>query len=224
MHYARAALDGLGGVPEWKGYGADGWNQAAINARWAQMGQNAPAPLVPLSMVGWFTGAGRAGFKLEKPKGKNARWFTSEERDFSNYWGKVAVDPYHKDSGISKVAGGILKVASIALPAFSLIETAASAGNMGLQLQSMNSDAALSTRVMAPALAEQEKSDAADFKAQIDKLNALAPQLVKGPSAAVVAQNNFAAAGVPVSARKVSYALPVILFTVLAGAYMVARR
>lgn len=195
--------DMLGGVPEWQGPPkATGWSQSIVDARWREIGQSGPAPIVPATMIGWATGSSKGPRLLKLTKaatnlnevarvahvnGKGLRGVTKQEADFLNFWGQVAVDPYHKQSGISKVAGGILQVASVVIPAMGYAQAIAAAGNAGLQYGAQGGNEKLAARVMEPAYAAQEaKDDAktkADFDAQVSKLQALAPVAKATPSA-----------------------------------------
>lgn len=223
------ALDGLGGIPEFE-LTAAGWTQAAVDARWVQIGQSGPAPIVPLWLIGKRgvgTKAGTLWYAVGSSR-KTAQFLPKDKtqakavRDFLNFFGKVAQDPYRKSSGISKVAGGLLQVASVAIPAFGYFQAVATAGNMALSQGKPKADAALAARVMAPALAQSQAADKAAFTAQIEKLKSLAPPV----KAASMAQENFAAARFAHSAPQKSatnYSWWVLgAFAV--GAVMVVRR
>lgn len=188
----------LAGPGEWQGVPqATGWQQSDVTARWHAIGQPDPAPLVPATLVGWKMWATRGPRMVQVTpattkenlaalKARGVKWnskairgLTREENDFYNFFMKVAVDPYHKQSGISKVAGGILQVASVAIPAMSYFNAVAAAGNAALAQGQKGSDEKLAIRVMTPALEAQtaEKSAAAEkiFQSQLDTLKALAP-------------------------------------------------
>lgn len=234
MNYARANLCGLSGIPEWRGVSTSrGWQQSDVDARWAEIGQPAPAPLVPQTLIGWkqanarmpqliqatplVSADARKALKADK---KGVRGWTVPEHDFVIYFLKVAAEPFHKQSGISKVAGTILKVAAIAIPGVSIAQGIATAGNMGLALNNVKRDQSLATSAMAPALAAQAVNDANVFQSQLDKLNALAP---KAPSAAMSAQNAFASASAPAAVKKVS-PLPWLVAAGLAAAVLIVVR
>lgn len=210
MYFGGSQLGALGGGPgEWKGVSTNGWQQTDVDARWAAIGQPPPAPLVPATLVGWgmFPTRGprmvkvtpgtknlvelkKAGIKWSS---KGLRGVTREENDFYNFFMKVAVDPYRKQSGISKVAGGLLQVASVVFPAAGYMQAIAAAGNAGLAYGKQGGDLKLAERVMTPAIeAQSAKEDAAakaDFDAQLKKLQALAPPSNVPPAPAQLASN-----------------------------------
>lgn len=195
------------GPGEWKGVSVNGWQQSDVDARWAAIGQPPPAPLVPATMIGWRPFATRGPRMLEVGPGtknlaelkkagikwsnKGLRGITREENDFLNFFGKVAVDPYRKQSGISKVAGGILQVASVVFPAAGYMTAIAEAGNAALAYGKQGGEQKLAERVMTPAYeAQAAKEDAAakaDFDAQLNKLRALAPPSVPAMPAQLAA-------------------------------------
>lgn len=191
MKFARAALDGLSGVSEWKWDGV--WSQSAVNKRWSQIGAPSPAPLLPVSMEGAKMFATRGPRMLVNAGTKKPRHVTAEENDFWNYFMKVASDPFRKSSGISNAAGVVLQVASAALPVFGYIQAVAAAGNYVTAKNAVKTDANLAARVMAPAYSQQAVNDQAIFDVQLNKLKSLAPKLA---SPAAVAQKNFASASV----------------------------
>jgi hypothetical protein len=121
----------------------------------------------------------KAGIKWNK---KGWRGLTREENDFLNFFYKIAVDPYRKQGVASKVAGGILQVASVVFPAMSYMQAVTDAGNAALTYGKQGGDQKLAERVLTPAYeAQAAKEDAkakADFDAQLDKLKALAPAAV----------------------------------------------
>lgn len=168
----------LGGIPEWKWNGV--WSQAAIDRRWAEIGAPLPVPILPPSLEGTRKLARSNGVtdaKTGKPRPP-----TRAENDFINYFIRVASDPYRKQSGVSKVAGGILKVAGAAIPAFSYFEAAAAAGNIASARGKEGANERLATRVMEPAYTQaaartQAKEDAA-FTSQMKLLQSLAPTAV----------------------------------------------
>lgn len=150
MYVRPSNLGALSG--EWSPNYSQGWQQSIADARWAEIGQHPPAPLVPASLIGWkpFTTRGRRMFK-NVTTGK-LRGVSAEENDFLNYFGKVAVDPYRDQSLASKVAGGVLQVASVAIPAFGYFQGATSAVNAAEDMGKAGGDAALATRVLTPAV------------------------------------------------------------------------
>jgi hypothetical protein len=178
----RATPQGLNGIPEWKGWpGLGPINQAAVNARWAEIGAPPPPPLVPDELIGLYAIPTR-GPRMFAPTRHGKTFGMSKFKDgkkvndFFNYWGKVAVDPYRKQSGISKVAGAILQVASVALPALGIAQAAIAGGNMALQANAADSFAKLQDRTLAPAVdafnAQQDAESAAQTAAQIAKIRA----------------------------------------------------
>lgn len=184
---AAMYLSDLSGIPEWNGFGGDGAvNQSAVDARWALIGQGAPAPIVPATLIGLYVMPTRVGPRVALTrniknlrKSPSAGFFTPQENDFWNFFTKVAIDPYHKQSGLSKIAGGILKVADTAIPAFSYFEAAAAAANIAAARGKQGADERLATRVMEPAYTQaaaqtQAKEDAA-FSSQMKLLQSLAP-------------------------------------------------
>ena len=228
MKYAHAYMLGsLDGISEWKG-----WpyliDQATVDTRWREIGQDAPAPLVPQTLLGKKILASKGGRRVGEANGKlrkspSAGAFTKAENDFLNFWNKVAVDPYRKQSLTSKVAGGVLQVASVVIPNFGYFQAVAAAGNAALALDDAKSDALLSARVMASATQAQATSDAADFAGQIEKLKSLAPP---APSVARRAQDSFAAASAPVT-RKAStpdYMWPLVAGFSVAAVLLMVRR
>lgn len=194
------------GPGEWKGVPKDtGWQQSVVDARWAAIGQPAPAPLVPATLIGWKPWATRGPrmvqitpatknlaeiLKLKKVNSKNIRGLTKEENDFYNFWGKVAVDPYRKQGLVSKVAGGILQVASVVFPVMGYAQAVKGAADYASAKGAAKSDQKLAERVLAPAYAAQEAKESAaakaDFDAQLKKLQALAPQVAAPLSLAPV--------------------------------------
>lgn len=168
-----------------------------VDARWAEISQPPPSPIVPASLTGWMQAPGRAAIYLTKP-GQKMRPYTQAERDFTNFWNKIAVDPYRVQSGFSKVAGGILKVAGAVIPALGMAQAAVDAGNAGLALSKVKQDERLAARVMTPAidaimLAEKNAANAlsaqkdAELVAQIQALQ-LAPKafVSQSPSTAQI--------------------------------------
>jgi hypothetical protein len=195
-----ARIHGLSGISEWKWDGV--WTQAAVDRRWKEIGGPAPTPILPSDMEGAKIIGTRGPRVLKYASGK-LHAPNAVENDFWNYFMKVASDPYRKQSGISKVAGGVLQVASAAIPAFGYFQAVAAAGNMVAARQAVKTDANLTARVMAPALAADDAKDTAQFNAKIENLKALSAQIPKqGPSPALAAQNNFAAAVAPVTATQ----------------------
>lgn len=169
-------LGALGRIPEFKG---GVWTQALVNARWQEIGQPLPAPILPASMVNHAPFPTRGPRMLKGPNDKKPRHVTAEENKFLNFWGKVAVDPYRKQSGISKVAGGILQVASVALPVFGYMNAAASAGNFVAQKDAAKDFEKDAEAIMTPAYELQAAQDAAkaesDLAATLAAMQALRP-------------------------------------------------
>jgi hypothetical protein len=177
-------IGALNGVSEWTAPMAYGWRQSDVDARWNEIGAPLPAPLVPASMLGWFPFFSKSSpylltRKRASKKLADARGPTKAEKDFIEFFVKAAVDPYREQSGISKVAGGILQVAAVVVPVLGIAQAATSAANAGVALSKGNADANLATRAMAPSYAAQDEADAAsadaDFNAQLKLLQSLAP-------------------------------------------------
>lgn len=195
-------LGALGGVPEW-----EGWNgpitQAAVNKRWAEIGRTEPPPVVPAHLVGKYviqTRSARTFSRTPEFGGWFAPWTKAQGKevaDFLNFWGKVAVDPYRKQSGISKVAGGILQVASVALPAVGIMNAVASAGNVGLQMNAAKGFEKTAESIMSTAYEAQAVRDEAAatqaFQNQMAAIQSLRPT----NAAPVVAQVGTGATLVP---------------------------
>lgn len=131
---------------------------------WLAIGYPPPAPRVPASMIGWSPQASRGPRMLKKAGVKKPRHVTKQENEFLNFWGKAVTDPCRKQSGISKIAGGILQVASIFVPAAgAAMFAAAEVGNAALDVSKMGRDmkqaetllteAALATAQPAPVTA-----------------------------------------------------------------------
>lgn len=116
-----------------------GYNQDELNRWWDERGLPGNALTIPTSLLGRTSGAGRdiiysyayptEGGKRDK---STKRAITKEERAFMNDLGKFT-DPYRVQSGISKVAGTILDVASLAIPELALVRAGAEAANKGLE-------------------------------------------------------------------------------------------
>lgn len=118
------------------------WTQAGVTARWAAIGNpGGVAPLLPKTMEGWYTIATRGPRMLAlSPTGSlkksSLRSVTKEENKFLNVYNAVACDPYRKQSGISKVAGKALQVASFVVPVVGQAMFAvAEAGNAALSME-----------------------------------------------------------------------------------------
>jgi hypothetical protein len=191
----------LGGtkVGEWKGWGGP-ISQAAVNARWSEIGQPPPAPIVPVALVGLTEKATKSGPRYVDAWGDMVKFSKAEQKEvsnFRNFWGKVAIDPYRKQSGISKVAGGILQVASAVVPVFGYMNAVATAGNYGLQAGAAKDFEKQAEAVMTPAyelLAKQEQEKAsADFAAQLSALQALRPTANAAPVGVASAKPEAAA-------------------------------
>lgn len=114
--------------------GGTRWTQAYINAVWKAIGYPDPIPQLPKSMEGWYIFPTRGPRMLTlAPSGSirksSARGVTKEENKFWNFWGQAVQDPCHKQSGISKIAGGILQIASVYFPVMGYFQAAATAVN-----------------------------------------------------------------------------------------------
>jgi hypothetical protein len=119
--------------------GTSGYQQSDVDAWWAA-NASGPAPIVPQSLIGWNHGGGRDAISMYnygtgKKDKKSRRGRTKEEADFLNFFNKVAVDPYRRQSGLSRAAGGVLSVAgtiSGAGPVWTAMNAAANYGNGAL--------------------------------------------------------------------------------------------
>jgi hypothetical protein len=135
-------------------YAGRPWSQAMVTAVWKGMYNMEPAPLVPKTLLGWYSVASRGPrmFALT-PKGKDGslRGATKEEAKFLNFWGQAVTDPCRKQSGISKIAGGILKIAAVFIPAFSYFQVAQSAVNAVQEPQRQKELVKLGTELLTAA-------------------------------------------------------------------------
>lgn len=108
------------------------WSQAMVDAVWRAMYGMDVTPQVPKTLLGWYSIATRGPrmFALT-PRGKDGslRGPTKEEAKFLNFWGQAVNDPCRKQSGISKIAGGILQVASVFFPVMGYFQAAQTAVN-----------------------------------------------------------------------------------------------
>lgn len=181
---------GGSGPGEWPGWTDGRINQDDVNHRWFQIGQRGVAPIVPPILVGKYQvfTRGPRMFSATGPKGKVFKFTKAEGKqvaDFMNFWGKVAIDPYRKQSGISKIAGGILQVASAVVPVFGYMTAVAEVGNAAQAYGAQGGDAKLAARVMAPSFAAVEAAETAkenaDFDKRVKALQALAPPQVAPP-------------------------------------------
>lgn len=135
-------------------YAGGPWRQEMVTAVWKGMYNMEPAPLVPKSLLGWYSipTRGPRMFALT-PKGKDGslRGPTKEEAKFLNFWGQAVTDPCRKQSGISKIAGGILKIASVFIPAFGYFQVAQSAVNAVQEPQRQKELVKLGTELLTAA-------------------------------------------------------------------------
>lgn len=166
------------GIP----YEGQGFSQAFANATWKAIGYPLPAPLVPQSMVGRKLIPTKSGPYLSGPGGersmkKGARHLNKEERKFLNFWGKAIDDPCHKQSGISKIAGGILQVASVVFAPLAIMQTIADVGNASLAAGRANRDMRDATEIMTKAAqAPVAKINAVPTPPLIAPVSQLVPQ------------------------------------------------
>jgi hypothetical protein len=166
----------------------DAWTQAVVDARWLEIGNpGGIAPLLPASMSGMYLMPTRGGTRVttdekrkKMRKEPKAGAHTVEERKFFNFFNKVAVDPYRKQSGISKIAGGILDVASFVFPPLATMQAVATAGNTVLDIGKMGRDLGLATAQLTKA------ADAA-YAAQASVLPPALPVAQLAPPSALVA-------------------------------------
>lgn len=118
-----------------------GYSQDELNAWWAARGLPGEALTIPDWLSGKTVGRGRDAYgvydltsgkykdrmdqkSLSKDQFKEAMKFRNDLAKFT--------DPFREQSGISKVAGGVLDVASLAFPQLALARTVANAGNQAL--------------------------------------------------------------------------------------------
>lgn len=152
---SKAALIPYGG-------GIGPWSQEMVNAAWHAIGYPPPAPILPPTLAGRYliaTKGGRRISEVGKPKSLSKQKLTKAEgkaqNDFLNFWGKSITDPCRKQSGISKVAGAVLQVASFVAPVVgSAIFAVADAGNQALAAKNMGRDIKQATDILTAA-AEQ---------------------------------------------------------------------
>lgn len=122
------------------------WSQAGVDAMWQAIGYPPPAPRVPQTLIGWYSIPTKSGTMLALSKsGKmrkdSFRHRTKEENEFLNFWGKAVTDPCRRQSGISKIAGGILQIASVFVPAAgAAMFAAAEVGNAALDASKIGRD------------------------------------------------------------------------------------
>lgn len=123
------------------GFHGDPHNQADVTAWWTSSGQQGPPPIVPPSLAGWQVGGGRDAMSLYrinpetgKRDKKSRRGYTEEERNFENFWGRTAIDPYRRQGGISRLAGNLLGAygAVAGGPVWTAMNAVADAGNKAL--------------------------------------------------------------------------------------------
>lgn len=115
-----------------------GYSQDELNAWWKARGLPGDPLTVPDWLSGKTVGRGRDAygiFDLASGKRMDQKALSKDQfkeaMKFRNDLGKFT-DPFREQSGISKVAGGILDVASLALPQLALARTVANAGNQAL--------------------------------------------------------------------------------------------
>lgn len=141
------------------GDGAGPWSQEMVDTAWKAIGYPAPAPRVPATIVGRYTMFSRGprmfsevGNHKKLAKVKHTKAQGKEIADFMNFWGKAVTDPCRKQSGISKVAGGLLQVASFVVPvAGAAMFAVAEAGNAVLDAKAMARDMNLGTKLLTQA-------------------------------------------------------------------------
>jgi len=123
-----------------------GYDQAELDAWWKRVGYPGEAPRVPEFLKNSYVGNGRDAYGIytykEGAKGVKD-WTRQTKKDlggdqfkeamaFRNQLGKFS-DPFREQSGISKVAGGILDVATLAFPQMALMRGVSEAGNAALK-------------------------------------------------------------------------------------------
>lgn len=113
-----------------------GWDQDELQNWWTEVGYPGQAPAIPESLVGKMLGRGRDAAGIYdivngKANTKSRRVVTGDEQDFRNSIGKFT-DPFRQQSGISKIAGGVLSLANVLVPGMSMATKLTNAGNMAL--------------------------------------------------------------------------------------------
>lgn len=119
-----------------------GYNQDELNAWWKANGLPGSALTIPEFLLGKNVGKGRDAYgiydmttgdrqsykDLNKAYGADSSTIANR---FRNDLGSFS-DPFREQSGISKVAGGVLDIAKVAIPGLALMDQAAKAGNKAL--------------------------------------------------------------------------------------------
>lgn len=119
-----------------------GFTQDGVNEIYQRLGLGA-APTVPSGLIGRRPGAGRASNAILDSNGRPVQnGNAGGVRDFLNDFGRTALDPYRVQSGISKVAGGVLNAVGTAVggPVWTAMTGAANVGNKALGNTSSSSD------------------------------------------------------------------------------------
>lgn len=143
------------------------WSQSYVDRVWRAAGFPPPAPILPPSMEGKYPVATRGPRMLtDSPTGKarkkTLRGVTKEENKFLNFWGINVTDPCRKQSGISKVAGGILDVAGFVFPVLGYMQVAATAVNTVQDVKAAKANMANATDILTQAaVADLQKQQAA---------------------------------------------------------------
>lgn len=158
------------------------FSQSAVDQRWQEIGRTLPAPIMPKGLDGKYVyRLGKGGIRMVADRysaSAGGRHVTTEENNFLNYWGQVAVDPFHKQSGISKVAGAALQVVSVVIPAAGVASAISAAGNAGIAKAQAGSNEKAADQIMSAAFdADTAKKNAAADQAaalQAQKLQSLA--------------------------------------------------
>lgn len=191
------------------------FTQSYIQAIWDAASFDPPAPLLPASMEGKYVAhpprgkpiiadTMNVGDAIKGIKRGTAHPANAQEMDFINFFMHVTADPCRKLTPVQKVADAIIKVATVAVPVASYFQAATQAINAGAAVSNRGADAALTARVMQPAVDQlnaqaltQAKADedakAAAFESQLKALQAAtsaptSPTLSLVPSSSSVAQ------------------------------------
>lgn len=159
-----------------------GLQQKFIDEEWLKH-YPPPAPILPASMKGMFLFGTKGGNRLtpKRGSGSKSRPFTNDERAFWNYYSKH-MDPFRKQSTLSKIAGGVLTVASVALPVMSTFKAVSDAGNAGLQIASAKQDVKELEAYAEKDLKVQEAEEAAKSAQQLQAQLATIRSFAAGPA------------------------------------------
>lgn len=148
-----------------------GYDQAELDAWWKMVGYPGEAPRIPDFLKNSYVGNGRDAYGIYtyKDGAKGVKdWTRLSQKDlgkdkfkeamaFRNQLGKFS-DPFREQSGISKVAGGVLDVATLAFPQLAAMRAVSDAGNAALK----NPQKELEDALVANAAANNGSSSGTD--------------------------------------------------------------